>query len=72
MKDLNETHTNLFLADPAKAVSNIDTALKFLFADTVHGMNDKVAGDYTYEELVDALLSARRALYSDHGEEGDQ
>ena len=62
MKDLNETHLNIISITPDTAVSQLETALRYLFADQTKGYADKVTGDYAYEELISALLSAKAAL----------
>ena len=70
MKDLNESHLGIIAITPERAASQLDTALRYLFDDRTKGYADFVVGDYAYEELISALLSARAALQrSDHGTE---
>lgn len=70
MKDLDEHNIDIIHVAPERAESMLDTALGYLFADRTKGYADFVVGDYAYEELVSALLSAKAALQrSDQGTE---
>lgn len=66
MKEIKEDQRILYShAESAgidEALEKVETALNFLWADCTITLNDKVAGDYDYEELLGALLSAKGGL----------
>ena len=64
MKDLTKNQISLFQVDSSEALSRIQTALDFLWKDKTISIHDKVAGEFDYEELIAALLSAEAALSS--------
>jgi hypothetical protein len=64
MKSFDKTMLNLFptVNDPYKALRCIEVALDFLFEDKEKALDDKVVGDYSFEELVGTLLFAKESL----------
>lgn len=66
MKDITKEQQSLFHVDASEALSRVRVALNFLWKDSRRSIHDKVAGDFDYEELIAALLSAEAAL-SDRG-----
>lgn len=59
MKDFDESHKILFEPiDPEDTLRRVRGALHFLWKEKEKRGLDKVAGDYTYEELISALLHA--------------
>jgi hypothetical protein len=59
MKDFDESHKICFGAiDTEKTLDLVRLALDFLWKEKRKAGLDKVAGDYTYEELISALLHA--------------
>jgi hypothetical protein len=62
MKDITPQQKNLFQVNSAEALKRVQVALDFLWKDPKKSIHDKVAGDFDYEELLAALLSAKAAL----------
>ena len=59
MKSFDESHKILFgKIDPDNTLSRVRCALSFLWNEKEKDGLDKVAGDYTYEELIGTLLHA--------------
>jgi hypothetical protein len=62
MKDLTRECEVLFSVKPDEASSLIDFALDCLWDDPKHSIHDRVAGVMFYEELMGALLSAKKRI----------
>jgi hypothetical protein len=65
MKDLSEKHKSNFGVAASDALKRVRVALDFLWKDKKHSIHDKVAGDFSYEELLAALIAAEKALELD-------
>ena len=71
MRDLSEQHTILFKINPDEAIDRVQVALDFLWRDKEKSIHDKVAGDFDYEELIAALLTAKAALLENTPDDAD-
>jgi hypothetical protein len=59
MKSFDESQKILFgTIDPENTLQRVQAALQFLWEEKEKDGLDKVAGDFTYEELISALLHA--------------
>lgn len=62
MRNITEDDRHRFHIDPNEALERVRVALGFLWAEKIRSSHDTIAGDFDYEELIAALLSAERGL----------
>lgn len=62
MKEISRDSESSFRRDPDEAAKLIDGALSFLWKENQLSIFDKVAGDYNFEELIAALICAKKKI----------